>query len=113
MIPRDGTLLGGLFESLVALSVRTLAQSIEARIYPVRTEGGRHEIDLVVETSDGVLGIEAKLGTAPNDHDARHLVWLREQLGEGLLHAVIITTGPEAYRRRDGIAVIPLALLGP
>ena len=113
VIPRDGTLLGGLFESLVALSVRTFAQSIEARTYHLRTEGGRHEIDLVVETSDGVLGIEAKLGTAPNDHDARHLVWLRERLGEGLLDAVIITTGTEAYRRRDGIAVIPLALLGP
>ncbi len=113
MIPRDGTLLGGLFESLVALSVRTFAQSIEAKTYHLRTEGGRHEIDLVVETSDGVLGIEAKLGTAPSDRDGRHLVWLRERLGKGLLDAVIITTGAEAYRRRHGIAVIPLALLGP
>jgi len=27
--------------------------------------------------------------------------------------AVIVTTGTEAYRRKDGIAVVPAALLGP
>ncbi|MYH71259.1 MAG: DUF4143 domain-containing protein, partial [Acidimicrobiia bacterium] len=27
--------------------------------------------------------------------------------------AAIITTGPTAYRRNDGIAVVPAALLGP
>ena len=30
-----------------------------------------------------------------------------------VLDRVIVTTGPEAYRRKDGIAVVPLALLGP
>jgi hypothetical protein len=30
-----------------------------------------------------------------------------------LLDRVIVTTGPGAYRRRDGIAVIPASLLGP
>jgi hypothetical protein len=29
-----------------------------------------------------------------------------------LIDAVILTTGPHAYRRPDGIAVVPLALLG-
>jgi len=32
-------------------------------------------------------------------------------IGEDLLGAVVVTTGPQAYRRRDGIAV-PAALLG-
>jgi hypothetical protein len=27
--------------------------------------------------------------------------------------AAVITTGPHAYRRPDGIAVVPAALLGP
>ena len=35
-----------------------------------------------------------------------------DRAGPGLLDAAVITTGPEAYRRRDGIAVIPAALLG-
>jgi hypothetical protein len=42
-----------------------------------------------------------------------HLNWLQWQLGDGLLDASIITTGADAYRRPDGIAVIPAALLGP
>lgn len=40
--------------------------------------------------------------------DVRHLRWLSEQLGEDLLDAVVVTTGPYAYRRHDGIAVVPL-----
>jgi hypothetical protein len=47
------------------------------------------------------------------DQDVRHLLWLREALGENLTDAMIITTGPAAYRRPDGIAVVPAALLGP
>ncbi|MDA8185527.1 MAG: DUF4143 domain-containing protein, partial [Actinomycetota bacterium] len=113
VVPRDGTLLGRLFESLVALSVRTYAQAIEARTYHLRTEGGRHEIDLIVETTEGVLGIEAKLGSVPDDHDIRHLRWLSRQLGGDLLDAIVITTGSEAFRRHDGIGVVPLGLLGP
>jgi hypothetical protein len=26
---------------------------------------------------------------------------------------VVISTGPQAFRRPDGVAVVPLALLGP
>ena len=34
-------------------------------------------------------------------------------MGHDLLDAVVLTSGPVAYRRPDGIAVVPLALLGP
>jgi len=47
-----------------------------------------------------------------SDDDVKHLRWLRGKLGRDLLDAVVITTGPSAYRRQDGIAVVPLALLG-
>jgi hypothetical protein len=30
-----------------------------------------------------------------------------------LLDAAIVTAGTDAYRRKDGVAVIPAALLGP
>jgi hypothetical protein len=43
----------------------------------------------------------------------QHLNWLEAQLGDDLLDKVIITTGKEAYRRKDGIAVVPAGLLGP
>ena len=112
-IPRDGTLLGALFESLVTLSVRVYAQRIEARLHHLRTRGGEHEVDLIVERGQSVVAIEVKLGAEVDDRDVRHLTWLREQLGDDLVDAVVVTTGREAYRRRDGIAVVPAALLGP
>jgi uncharacterized protein len=43
----------------------------------------------------------------------QHLLWLREQIGDDLLDSLVIHTGPQAYRRQDGIAVVPAALLGP
>jgi hypothetical protein len=38
---------------------------------------------------------------------------LRDRLGDELLDAAVLYTGKTAYRRTDGIAVIPAALLGP
>ncbi len=113
-VPRDGTLLGALFESLVTLEVRTCAQSAEATVSHLRTRGGDHEVDLIVARDDQrVVAIEVKLTRTVDDNDVRHLRWLREQIGDDLPDAAIIMTGPEAYRRPDGIAVVPLALLGP
>lgn len=112
-IPRDGTLVGGLFESLVSLSVQTYAQASEAHVGHLRTRTGEREVDLIVARADErVVALEIKLGRVAEDKDVRHLLWLREKLGEDLLDAAVITTGPDAYRRKDGIAVVPAVLLG-
>jgi predicted AAA+ superfamily ATPase len=111
--PRDGTLLGALFESLVTLSVRVYAQAAEASVYHLRTSGGSHEVDLIVARGGRVVAIEVKLARTPDDADFRNLHWLARQVGDELLDAVMITTGPAAYRRQDGIAVVPASLLGP
>lgn len=113
-IARDGTLLGALFESLIVLSVRVYAQAAEAKVAHLRTKGGRHEIDLIVERDDGkVLAIEIKLGATPGGGDTKNLAWLAQELGDDLLDALVITTGRDAYRRKDGIAIVPAALIGP
>ena len=113
-IPRSGLLLGRLFESLVTLSLRVYAQAAEARLRHLRLHGGSQEVDLIVERSDRrIVAIEVKLGRTVDAGDVRHLLWLRDKIGADLLDAVVINTGPEAYRRKDGIAVIPAALLGP
>lgn len=113
-VPRDGPLLGALFESLVTLSVRVYAQACEAVVGHLRTHRGDHEVDLIVERGDGkVVAIEVKLNAGPPDDAVAHLRWLRERIGDDLLDAVVVTTGSEAYRRKDGIAVVPAALLGP
>jgi len=80
----------------------------------MRTRNGDHEVDLIVERRDGrVLAIETKLAATPSDRDVRHLRWLAKHIGHDLLDSVVVTTGPYAYRRPDGIAVVPAALLGP
>lgn len=47
------------------------------------------------------------------DADVTHLHWLRREIGDDLIDAAVIYSGYQAYRRTDGIAVIPAALLGP
>ncbi len=59
------------------------------------------------------LDVEVKLAAAVDDTDVRHLVWLRDKLGDECIDTLVLHTGPEAYRRTDGVAVVPLALLGP
>jgi predicted AAA+ superfamily ATPase len=114
LVSRDTTLLSQLFESLVSLSVRVYSQASGARVRHLRTHGGDREVDLIVERTDHrVVAIEVKLGASVADGDVRHLAWLRDQIGDDLLDAIVITTGTEAYRRRDGIGVVPAALLGP
>lgn len=113
-IPRDGTYLGALFESLVTNDVRVYAQAAEGRVGHLRTSQGEHEVDLIVERDDGrVIAIEVKLSPTVDDGDVRHLKWLADRIGDDLIDAVVITTGQYAFRRRDAIAVVPAALLGP
>ncbi|MBK8447165.1 MAG: ATP-binding protein [Micropruina sp.] len=106
--------LGALFESLATLTVRVCAQAAEATTSHLRTERGEHEVDLIIERHDGhVLGIEVKLAASIDDKDVRHLHWLRGHHGPRVQDLIVVTTGPHAYRRPDGIAVVPLGLLGP
>jgi predicted AAA+ superfamily ATPase len=94
--PQSGTVLGHLFESLATLCIRVPAQAAEARVAH-RTRNGDHEIDLVAIRDDGrILAIEVKTATSIDDRDA-----------------IIVNTRPNAYRRPDGIGVVPLGLLGP
>ena len=112
--PPNRALLGRLFESLVALNLRVFAQAARASLHHLRRRAGDREVDFIVSARDGrVLAAEAKLSGSVSDHDVRHLHWLKREIGDDLLDAAVITTGPQAYRRRDGIAVIPAALLGP
>jgi len=110
----EGTILGALFEHLVALSVHTYAEAAEAHLAHLRSRNGDHEVDLVVQRSDGrILAMEVKLADRVSDEDVKHLHWLRDRIGDDLIDSVVVYTGEHAFRRPDGVAVIPLALLGP
>lgn len=114
IISRDGPFLGALFESLIALNLRVYAQAAEAEVRHLRTQRGEREVDFIVIGPDGgIVAVEVKLSTMVDAPDTKHLLWLKDRLGDQLLDSVIVTTGTEAYRRDDGIAVVPAALLGP
>ena len=68
----------------------------------------------MVTRPDGrVLAIEVKLAGSVRDGDVKHLRWLEQQLGSRLLDSLVVTTGRSAYRRKDGVGVVPLGLLAP
>jgi predicted AAA+ superfamily ATPase len=116
VITRDDTdtWLGALFESLVVQSVRVYAGAANASIGHLRTKDTTREIDLIVERADRrLVAIEIKLSGVVEDRDVRHLNWLHDQLGNRVIERLVVNAGQYAYRRPDGVAVVPLALLGP
>jgi predicted AAA+ superfamily ATPase len=99
-VPRDGTLLGALFESLVTLSVHVYADAADARVSHLRTRRGDHEVDLIVTREDGrMLALEVKLAPVASDEDVTHLRWLRRHVGPDLLDAAVLTPGAGAHDR--------------
>lgn len=106
-------LLGALFESLVTLSVRVMSQHAEANVYNIRTAGGEHEVDLIAESGNKrIVALEINTSRDVIDSDVRHFHWLRHQIGDMTAQAAVLFTGPYAYRRPEGTAVIPASLLG-
>lgn len=112
--PGDVTYLGALFESLVATSLFVFSDANSVELKHLRTWSGDHEVDFIVVGAGGkVVALEAKLGNTVRPEHVSHLLWLKDRLGDQLLDAVVVNTGSDAYRRKDGIAVVPLGLLGP
>lgn len=111
--PSVETFLGLLFESLVTQAFRVYAEATQCSLAHFRTRDGEREIDLIVETGyQKYLAVEVKYADSVAAADGKHLQWLRETLPEADITPIIIYTGPRAYRRDDGIAVIPFAMLG-
>jgi len=111
---RDGDLLGRLLETFVAAQLRAelpIARS-RPRLYHLRQQQGRHEVDLVIEQAGGgIVAIEVKASAAPTTTDARHLAWLRGQLGERFVAGVLLHTGPRAFRLSEQILAVPICAL--
>lgn len=109
----DGVLLGRVLESFVLSQLRAELSVCRARprLYHLRQEQGRREVDIVAELGAGrILGIEVKTG-APTAADARHLAWLRDEYGARFIAGVVLHTGPHIYSLGDRIIAAPIATL--
>lgn len=108
----DGHLLGRVLETFVISELRgelSVAQG-SPRLFHLRNDGGRHEVDVIVEFDDGrVVALEIKATSAPTRADARHLYWLREQLGDRLIASAVLHTGPKRFPLGDGVEAIPIS----
>ena len=112
--PVEGTWLAALFSSLVTMSVRTYAEAHGWNVSHLRTKRGTHDIPLIIEL-DGSRVLAGAITTSPDpsDRDTADLTWLADTMPRKVAGTFVITTGPAAYRRDDGVAIIPLALLAP
>ena len=111
---RDADLLGRLLETFVVAQLRAQATVSEHRctLHHLRQHNGRHEIDVLVELDTGqIIGIEVKATASPSGHDARHLTWLRDEVGDRFLAGVVLHTGPGIIPLGDRLCAAPVSTL--
>ncbi len=111
---RDGDLLGRLLDTFVVQQLRAEVPVCDSRprIYHLRQDQGRHEIDIVLELGMGrVIGIEVKAAATPRHDDAKHLRWLRDELGDRFVAGVVLHTGPHIYEMDERIVAAPICVL--
>ena len=96
---RNGDLLGRLLDTFVASQIRSelAVTAARPRLYHVRQQQGRIEVDLLAELGGGgIVAIEVKASSAPTPDDAKHLATLRDRLGESFVAGIVFHTGPRA-----------------
>ena len=107
---------GFLFEALCERDLKIYAESFGAQLYHYQDYAG-NEIDAVIELPDGAwCGIEIKLGANKIEEAAENLTRIRDEIvkdGGKLPSALIVLCGLSnaAYRRPDGVCVVPLTAL--
>ncbi len=109
--------LGFLFEALCERDLKIYAESFGGALYHYQDYQGR-EIDAVIELTDGRwCAFEIKLGANQIDTAAESLVKLKKEFEEDpkgnppAVLGVICGMAKAAYRRPDGVFVIPITAL--
>ncbi|MDO4198941.1 MAG: DUF4143 domain-containing protein [Erysipelotrichaceae bacterium] len=115
---RNMDAFGLLFESMVIRDLRTYCEVIGARLYKYR-DSKKREADAVIVFDDGSWAlIEVKLGGEDDINKAAvKLLNISEDIDQEKTgrnsFLMIITKGNIAYRREDGVYVVPLGCLKP
>lgn len=114
----DLNTMGLFFESMVVRDLRVYSEYISGTVYHYRDSDGL-ESDAVIKLKNGKwAAVEVKL----RDYDrinegAEHLLKLKDKVDQTYLKEpeflMVVTAGGMAYRRSDGVYVVPLGCLGP
>ncbi len=109
--------LGLLFEALCERDLKVYAESFGANLYHYQDYSGR-EIDAVIELSDGCwCAFEIKLGANQIDAAAENLIKIRDEIARDekgkppAVLCVLCGLANAAYRRADGVFVVPITAL--
>ena len=117
-LERDLKTLGLLFESLVLRDLLCYAEAFDASLYHYQDYNDR-EIDAVIEMPDGEwTAVEVKLGVNQEETAAKHLLNIQRRIAEKGGHpprslAVVVGLSNAAYKRGDGVYVLPITALKP
>lgn len=113
---KDFKTFGFMFEALCLRDLRVYAQSLNGDVFFYRDKSGL-ECDAVVHLDDGRWGaIEIKLGAdSAIDLAAKNLLKFAKKVDADEMNSasflMVLTGGKYAYRRKDGVYVVPLAVL--
>ena len=114
-IMKDLNTMGFLFESLCIRDLRVYAQPIAGEVCYYYDRTGL-ETDAVIHLRDGRWGaVEIKLGNARIDDAAKNLLRLKNkvderEMGNPSFLMVLVSSG-YAYKRSDGVLVVPIGCL--
>ena len=109
---RDGDMFGRVLDTFAMAQLRP-----ELALHPLRPrpyyfrDQDRREADIVIELATGILSLEVKAEAGPDRRAARHLEWLRDQLGDFFLGGAVLHTGPRSYPLTERILALPLCTL--
>jgi predicted AAA+ superfamily ATPase len=114
-ILQDFEYFGFLFEAMCARDVRVYAQRNDGEVFHYRDKS-ELEVDMVVQLRDGRWGaVEVKLGQRQIEEAAANLLKLRTKIDTDKMREpsflMVLTGGEYAYRRKDGVLVVPVGCL--
>lgn len=114
-ILKDFETFGFLFESLCTRDIRIYTQAIEGDVFHYRDKSGL-EADLIIKLFDGRwAAIEVKLGNKQIEEAAKDLIKLSQKVDIEKMNPpsflMVLTGGNVAYKRPDGVLVVPISCL--
>lgn len=113
----DFNLFGFLFEDFCLRDMRVYTQSLRGDVYHYH-DNTELESDLILRLHDGRwAAVEVKTGSKEIEEAAEHLIQLSEDVDTSKIgkpaFLMVLTGGQFAYRRKDGVYVIPIGCLKP
>ena len=113
----DFNTFGFLFESLCSRDMRVYMQVLDGEVKHYH-DSKELEADMILQKYDGCwAAVEVKMGAAEEDKAAENLLKLSNRIDTDKVgkpsFLMILTAGQFAYRRHDGVYVVPLACLKP